>query len=208
MVLAVCAGFQVVGRSFPGRRRARRTRASGSSTIDTVKVPGPRAVGEVVAEPSSRPGGLPSLTGFENHGGVTTLDGGHDAARPGTAGIGNGDGSEGALAGPSRRDVPARPGAGAQPRAGRPPVVVGARRRSAGAARRGRPRACARNGSGQRAPGVSGVAGPPDSAQSAARARRRFPVRSHRRSGGQFTLGSVAHQTVSGELPLCGISSN
>ena len=72
VVLAVCAGFQVVGRSFPGAD-GEPHEGVGLLDIETVKGGGPRAVGEVVAEPDGRCGGLPVLTGFENHGGRTTL---------------------------------------------------------------------------------------------------------------------------------------
>ncbi len=68
-IFAVCAGFQILGESFP---------ASGGRTVsgldllpmETLSV-GPRSVGEVLLEPtfSSTPGSL--LTGFENHSGQT-----------------------------------------------------------------------------------------------------------------------------------------
>jgi lipid II isoglutaminyl synthase (glutamine-hydrolysing) len=102
VVLAVCAGFQVVGRSFPGAD-GEPHEGVGLLDIETVKGTGPRAVGEVVSEAATDRGapGLPTLTGFENHGGRTTL--GADAAPLAhvTAGVGNGggDGTEGALAG-------------------------------------------------------------------------------------------------------------
>ncbi len=102
-VLAVCAGYQIVGRSFPDAHGAARP-GVGLLDVTTVKGTGPRAVGEVLAEPvAPGPGGrgLPTLTGFENHGGVTTVG---PAARPlarvvAGAGNGGGDGTEGAWAG-------------------------------------------------------------------------------------------------------------
>ncbi len=63
----------------------------------------------------------PALTGFENHQGVTRL--GPEARlrwRRCLLGIGNGDGTEGALRGPGARHLPARPGPGPQPGPGRP----------------------------------------------------------------------------------------
>ena len=66
--------------------------------MTTAKVALPRAVGEVTAEPDETLG-LPVLTGFENHGGRTTLDEGATPLARVSAGVGNGDGSEGALAG-------------------------------------------------------------------------------------------------------------
>jgi hypothetical protein len=97
VVLAVCAGFQIVGRTFPG--------AAGDSheglgllDIDTAKGTGPRAVGEVLVDPTGVEG-LPALTGFENHGGTTALAEGAVPLGRVTAGVGNGDGSEGAVRG-------------------------------------------------------------------------------------------------------------
>lgn len=103
VVLAVCAGFQVVGRSFPGAG-GEAHEGVGLLDIETVKGTGPRAVGEVVAEPAASAdvpalGALPALTGFENHGGVTARGEGTDALGRVTAGVGNGDGSEGAVRG-------------------------------------------------------------------------------------------------------------
>jgi CobQ-like glutamine amidotransferase family enzyme len=100
VVLAVCAGFQVVGRSFPGATGDAHE-GVGLLDIETVKGTGPRAVGEVVAEPLGPEGlpELPSLTGFENHGGVTALGEGTVALGRVTAGVGNGDGTEGAVQG-------------------------------------------------------------------------------------------------------------
>ena len=103
VVLAVCAGFQVVGRSFPGAD-GEAHEGVGLLDIETVKGAGPRAVGEVVAEPVGLEGlaaasAFPVLTGFENHGGVTALGEGTAPLGRVTAGVGNGDGSEGALQG-------------------------------------------------------------------------------------------------------------
>jgi CobQ-like glutamine amidotransferase family enzyme len=97
VVLAVCAGFQIVGRSFPG---ADGEAHEGLALLDmeTTKVPAPRAVGEVVAEVVGLPH-LPALTGFENHGGRTTPGPRTIALGRVTHGVGNGDGSEGAVSG-------------------------------------------------------------------------------------------------------------
>jgi hypothetical protein len=97
VVLAVCAGFQVVGRTFPGATGEVHD-GLGLLDLDTVKGEGPRAVGEVVSEPVGLTD-LPALTGFENHGGVTALAEGAVALGQVTTGIGNGDGSEGAVKG-------------------------------------------------------------------------------------------------------------
>ncbi len=98
VVLAVCAGYQIVGNSFPGADGAAHA-GVGLLDIDTVKGVGPRAVGEVVAQATGAT--LPALTGFENHGGTTTLAPGAVPLGQVSRGIGNGDGSgtEGAIAG-------------------------------------------------------------------------------------------------------------
>ena len=97
VVLAVCAGFQVVGRSFPGGE-GEAHEGVGLLDVETVKGTGARAVGEVVADVVGLPE-LPVMTGFENHGGRTTLGPGTVALGKVTDGVGNGDGSEGAVNG-------------------------------------------------------------------------------------------------------------
>jgi CobQ-like glutamine amidotransferase family enzyme len=98
VVLAVCAGYQIVGNSFPGADGVSHV-GVGLLDIATVKGAGPRAVGEVVAQATGAT--LPALTGFENHGGTTTLAEGAVPLGRVSKGIGNGDGSatEGAIAG-------------------------------------------------------------------------------------------------------------
>jgi CobQ-like glutamine amidotransferase family enzyme len=75
VVFAVCAGFQNLGTSYT---LPDRTVIEGMGLVDAVTVAGsPRLIGEVVVEPEpplprlTPP--LPRLTGFENHGGRTTL---------------------------------------------------------------------------------------------------------------------------------------
>ena len=101
VVLAVCAGFQVVGQTFPDAA-GESHEGLGLLDVDTVKGSGSRAVGEVLVEVDpSLVGPLPVLTGFENHGGVTTLRDGTVALGRVVAGVGNGDddGTEGAVRG-------------------------------------------------------------------------------------------------------------
>jgi lipid II isoglutaminyl synthase (glutamine-hydrolysing) len=101
VVLAVCAGFQIVGRTFPGAG-GEPHEGVGLLDVDTVKPTGPRAVGEVLVELNQGPlGPLPTLTGFENHGGATSRDAGTPALGQVVTGVGNGvgDGSEGAVQG-------------------------------------------------------------------------------------------------------------
>ena len=103
VVLAVCAGYQIVGTAFPGADDAPHE-GVGLLGLATAKGTGPRAVGEVTADADVGTPALavlPPLTGFENHGGVTTLAEGTKPLARVTSGIGNGDGSgtEGAIAG-------------------------------------------------------------------------------------------------------------
>jgi CobQ-like glutamine amidotransferase family enzyme len=109
VVLAVCAGYQIVGTTFPGAD-AQPHEGVGLLGLTTFKGPGPRAVGEVTADVTdaasamlrrASPVALPTVTGFENHGGVTTLSEGTTPLARVSRGIGNGDGSgtEGAVSG-------------------------------------------------------------------------------------------------------------
>ena len=111
-MLAVCAGYRILGRSFPAADGTLRT---GLGLLDVRTIKGSRrAVGEVLSDadqgPDIPPTGPPleQLTGFENHAGVTMLG---PMARPLgrlVAGVGNGDGTEGAVSGRVRRHLPAR----------------------------------------------------------------------------------------------------
>ncbi len=98
-VLAVCAGFQLLGTTFVGPDGAAHE-GLGLLDVSTVRGDGGRRVGEIVVE-ADPDLGLPELTGYENHACVTAL--GPDARALGkvTVGYGNdsGDGSEGAVAG-------------------------------------------------------------------------------------------------------------
>jgi CobQ-like glutamine amidotransferase family enzyme len=87
VVFAVCAGYQIVGRSFPGAEGIE----AGLDLLDvsTSVGRGPRAVGELLFEPDAALA-LPVITGFENHQGVTTRG---EGARPlgrVVHGVGNG----------------------------------------------------------------------------------------------------------------------
>ena len=90
-VLAVCAGLQILGVSFVGPDGVE---TDGLGLVDCVtrRGRGRRAVGEITVEPDPRLG-LPTLSGYENHAGVTSV--GQGAAALGTVvrGVGNGDGS-------------------------------------------------------------------------------------------------------------------
>ncbi|HEX3897527.1 MAG TPA: glutamine amidotransferase [Mycobacteriales bacterium] len=87
-VFAVCAGFQILGETFlDGAGEA----YPGLGLIDcrTDRLDGSRAVGELLVEPTAAELGL--LTGYENHGGRTTL--GPAAAPLGSVRVGIGNGA-------------------------------------------------------------------------------------------------------------------
>lgn len=97
-VLAICAGLQVLGKEFVGPDGINR---AGLGLIDctTERGRGPRAVGELIVEPTAAPN-LPVMTGYENHGGVTRLGPGARPAGRVRSGVGNGDGgTDGAVTG-------------------------------------------------------------------------------------------------------------
>ncbi|GAA2328548.1 glutamine amidotransferase [Dactylosporangium salmoneum] len=91
-VFAVCAGYQLLGHSF----FAKGAKYPGLSLLDIDSDRGEsRAVGELAGE--THPAlGLPTLTGFENHGGRTHLGPGVKPLAKVTTGIGNDGQSEGA----------------------------------------------------------------------------------------------------------------
>jgi len=98
VVFAICAGLQIVGRTFVGPDGVEQP---GLGLLDcvTVRGRGRRAVGELVVEPGEATG-LPLLTGYENHGGVTILDPGAQPLGRVRSGVGNGaDATDGAING-------------------------------------------------------------------------------------------------------------
>jgi lipid II isoglutaminyl synthase (glutamine-hydrolysing) len=97
VVLAVCAGYQIVGRTFPGATGDPHE-GVGLLDTDTAKGGATRAVGEILVDPTGM-AGLAPLSGFENHGGLTALAEGALPLGRVTVGVGNGDGSEGARRG-------------------------------------------------------------------------------------------------------------
>ncbi len=87
-VLAVCAGYQLLGREFLGPDGSPH---AGIGLLDcaTTRGRGPRRVGELVVDADAALG-LPALTGYENHAGVTSLG---PTARPlGRVLVGHGNG--------------------------------------------------------------------------------------------------------------------
>jgi len=96
VVFAVCAGLQILGTEFVGPDGGRRP---GLGLLDCTTTAGRRrAIGELAVRPDPAPG-LPTLTGYENHGARTHP--GPRASRLGAVltGTGNGDGSEGVVTG-------------------------------------------------------------------------------------------------------------
>lgn len=98
-VLAICAGYQLIGEYFPDATGAA-SPGVGLLDIRTDRLP-KRAVGELLTTPS--PHAPPSLTapftGYENHAGATHLGPEALPLAQVELGVGNGDASEGAIAG-------------------------------------------------------------------------------------------------------------
>jgi CobQ-like glutamine amidotransferase family enzyme len=99
VVFAVCAGLQILGTQFPD---VDGTLIAGLGLLDVVtrQLPVPRAIGEVISDPDPSLG-ISVLTGFENHGGRTTVG---PAAKPlgrvrHGVGNGGGGGDDGAIQG-------------------------------------------------------------------------------------------------------------
>jgi CobQ-like glutamine amidotransferase family enzyme len=96
VVFAVCAGYQVLGTEFGG---------TDGEVVDGLGILNIRSgrgerrgVGEIVADVDPALG-VPRLSGFENHQGVTELGPAASPLARVTTGVGNGDGTEGAYAG-------------------------------------------------------------------------------------------------------------
>jgi lipid II isoglutaminyl synthase (glutamine-hydrolysing) len=71
MILGVCGGYQLLGRSYE-LDRSQRIAGLGLLDVLTVREPGPRLIGNVAIEVDLG-GGPRVLAGFENHGGRTRL---------------------------------------------------------------------------------------------------------------------------------------
>jgi CobQ-like glutamine amidotransferase family enzyme len=98
-VLGVCAGLQVLGHEFTGPDGETHR---GLGVLDCVtRRLGHRAVGECVTLATGVGGGADdaALTGFENHLGATVVGSGSTALGQVTVGVGNGDGTDGAVSG-------------------------------------------------------------------------------------------------------------
>lgn len=105
-VLGICAGFQILGHSFFGPDGAARP-GLGLLDCTTARRASPRIVGEILVQPNveawggggATEPGLPALSGYENHAGLTDVGPGAMALGRVDVGVGNGDGTEGAISG-------------------------------------------------------------------------------------------------------------
>ena len=98
-VLAVCAGYQIIGRSFTVGEDDKVVEGLGLLDVTTTRGP-VRAVGEILSRWVGHDGDEQWLTGFENHGGHTRLKPGVQPLATVEIGTGNcSDGTEGAIAG-------------------------------------------------------------------------------------------------------------
>ncbi|HTW10735.1 MAG TPA: hypothetical protein VME46_24760 [Acidimicrobiales bacterium] len=99
VVLAVCAGLQILGETFAGAGGVQ-VDGLGLLPCTTRATKRPRAIGEILVRTLGPWGGVGLLTGFENHGAVTELSPGAEPAGTVVAGVGNEDGSyEGVVSG-------------------------------------------------------------------------------------------------------------
>jgi len=98
-ILAICAGYQLLGESFPDAD-GRPTEGVGILDIRTDRLPR-RAVGELVSRPDNpaTPAITDLITGYENHAGATHLGSAASPLGRTRHGVGNGDGTEGAVQG-------------------------------------------------------------------------------------------------------------
>jgi CobQ-like glutamine amidotransferase family enzyme len=96
VLFAVCAGYQMLGTQFGG---ADGQPLPGLGLLDISSSRGERrGVGEILADVDPALS-VPRLTGFENHQGVTRLGRNVRPLARTLAGVGNGDGTEGAYSG-------------------------------------------------------------------------------------------------------------
>lgn len=106
VVLAVCAGMQILGHRFPDAAGADQP-GLGLLDCESVRLDRPRAVGELLTGPADVADPDPSrpvhrvgpLTGFENHASRTRLGPDASSLAPVEIGEGNGDGTEGVVCG-------------------------------------------------------------------------------------------------------------
>ncbi|MGJ3510023.1 type 1 glutamine amidotransferase [Enemella sp. A6] len=98
VVFGVCAGYQILGNTFTIGEHQQVMPGLGLLDVDTRRGP-ERAVGEILTRWQGRGGEEQWITGFENHGGFTTLGDNCAPLADVVVGVGNGDGTEGAVQG-------------------------------------------------------------------------------------------------------------
>lgn len=99
VLFAVCAGFQICGHTFTIGENDEVREGLGLLDVETRRGP-VRAVGEILTEWTKPDGTTSLLTGFENHGGYTTVGAEASPLARVQVGIGNdGQGFEGAVQG-------------------------------------------------------------------------------------------------------------
>ena len=99
VLFAVCAGYQICGRTFTIGENDEVREGLGLLDVETRRGP-VRAVGEILTRWTKPDGTTSQITGFENHGGYTTLGPQATPLAHVEVGIGNdGRGTEGALQG-------------------------------------------------------------------------------------------------------------
>lgn len=91
-VLAVCAGLQILGNRFVYGPDGVEAEGLGLVDCDTRRGEGRRSVGEIAVETDPNLG-IPTLTGYENHAGITSVGPGARPVGRIVYGNGNGDGS-------------------------------------------------------------------------------------------------------------------
>lgn len=99
VLFAVCAGYQIAGRTFTIGEHDEEIEGLGLLDVTTRRGE-ERAVGEVLSTWTKPDGSTSLITGFENHGGYTSLGPGAEPLARVEIGVGNcGDGTDGAVQG-------------------------------------------------------------------------------------------------------------
>lgn len=96
VLFAVCAGYQICGNTFTIGERDEVIEGLGLLDVTTRRGP-ERAVGEILTQWTKPDGSTSIITGFENHGGFTTVGAKATPLARVEVGVGNGDGTEGAV---------------------------------------------------------------------------------------------------------------
>ena len=98
ILFAVCAGYQICGKTYTVGGRDEIKKGLGLLDVETRRGP-QRAVGEILTSWQAPDGASHLITGFENHAGYTSLGSDAKPVAKVEIGIGNGDGFDGAQQG-------------------------------------------------------------------------------------------------------------